>query len=169
VDTALERVGYAAAELLDSLMEGRPAPKLPILFPPRGMVVRASSDALSVTDPDVVAALRFIREHACDPVDVSDVVRHVNLSRSTLQRRFRELLGRSVHDEILRMRLLRAQELLVETDLPLAQIADRAGFRHSEYLSAVFKQRLGLTPGNYRSSHARRPPIRNGRNGSGEG
>jgi len=167
VDTALERVGYAAAELLDSLMDGGPAPKEPILFPPRSMVVRASSDALSVTDTDVVTALRFIREHACDPVDVSDVVRHVNLSRSTLQRRFRELLGRSVHDEILRMRLLRAQELLAETDLPLARIADRAGFRHSEYLSAVFKQRIGMTPGNYRTSHARHPaPLRNGRNGA---
>lgn len=169
VDTALDRVGYAAAELLDALMEGRPAPRQPLLFGPRALVVRASSDALSVSDADIVAALRFIREHACDPVDVSDVVRHVTLSRSTLQRRFRELLGRSVHDEILRMRLLRAQELLAETDLPLAQIAERAGFRHSEYLSAVFKQRLGLTPGSYRLTHTRRPAARNGRsNGIGE-
>ena len=136
-------------------MAGRPAPRQPMLFAPCGLVVRASSDAVSVSDADIVAALRFIREHACDPVDVSDVVRHVSLSRSTLQRRFRELLGRSVHDEILRMRLLRAQELLAETDLPLARIADLAGFRHSEYLSAVFKQRTGMTPGAYRLARTR--------------
>jgi LacI family transcriptional regulator len=157
VDTALDRVGYAAAELLDRLMAGESPPKEPILFPPRGMIVRASSDAMSVTDPDIAAALRFIREHACDPIDVDEVVEHVTLSRSTLQRRFRHLLARSVHDEILRRRLLRAQELLCETDLPLGPIAERAGFQHSEYLSAVFKQRLGQTPGQYRLAHSRLP------------
>lgn len=154
VDTALDRVGYAAAELLEQLMRGAPTPSAPILFPPRGLVVRASSDALSVQDGDVVAALRFIREHACDPIEVDDVVGHVALSRSTLQRRFRAMLGRGVHDEIQRIRLLRAKELLTETDLPLADIAKRAGFRYSEYLCAVFKQRVGQTPGRYRAVHA---------------
>jgi len=154
VETALDRVGYAAAELLERMMRGAAAPSEPILFPPRGLVVRASSDALSVQDSDVVAALRFIREHACDPIEVDDVVVHVALSRSTLQRRFRATLGHGVHDEILRIRLLRAKELLTETDLPLAQIAKRAGFRYSEYLCTVFKQRVGQTPGRYRSSVA---------------
>ena len=152
VETSLERVGYAAAELLDKLMAGGRPPREPILFPPRTLVVRASSDALNVNDADVVTALRFIREHACEPIGVDEVVAHVTLSRSTLQRRFRALLGRSVHDEILRMRLLRAQELLAGTDLPLADIAARAGFQHSEYMSVVFKQRLGQTPGRYRSA-----------------
>jgi LacI family transcriptional regulator len=157
VDTALDRVGYAAAELLDDLMAGGKPPAESVLFPPHGLVVRASSDALSVSDTDVVTALRFIREHACEPIGVDEVVKHVTLSRSTLQRRFRLLLGRSVHDEILRMRLLRARELLIETDLPLTQIAERAGFQHSEYLSVVFKQRLGQTPGKYRAAHASVP------------
>lgn len=154
VETALDRVGYAACELLDRLMSGQTAPEEPILFAPQGLVVRASSDALSVADADVVAALRFIREHACDPIDVDDVVRHVTLSRSTLQRRFRLILARSIHDEIVRRRLMRAQELLAETALPLAQIAERAGFQHSEYLSAVFKQRIGQTPGRYRATRS---------------
>jgi LacI family transcriptional regulator len=57
------------------------------------------------------------------------------------------LLGRSVHDEIVRVRLVRARELLQQTDLPLAEIAERAGFRHQEYMGAVFRRRLRQTPG----------------------
>ena len=83
-------------------------------------------------------------------------MRIVPLSRSVLQRRFRALLGRSVHDEIVRLRLTRARELLQETDLPLAEIAERAGFRHQEYMGAVFRRRLHVTPGSLRRSRWRR-------------
>jgi LacI family transcriptional regulator len=74
----------------------------------------------------------------------------LTLSRSTLQRRFRQFLGHSVHDEIVRVRLNRAQELLAETDLPLSLVAQRSGFNHQEYLGAVFRARLGRTPASYR-------------------
>ena len=66
------------------------------------------------------------------------------------QRRFRAALKRSVHQEILNARLKRAQELLAETDLALAEIAERTGFKHQEYLGAVFKARLGSTPAQFR-------------------
>ena len=101
-------------------------------------------------------SLRFIREHACEDIEVDDVVRTVPISRSVLQRLFRDLLGRSIHDEIIRVRLSRARELLQETDLPLVEIAERAGFRHQEYMGAVFRQRLGITPGTLRTRKKRR-------------
>jgi len=114
-----------------------------------------STDSLAVDDRNVAQSLRFIREHACDPIDVDDVVRTVPVCRSVLQRLFRELLGRSVHDEIIRVRLSRARELLQETELPLIEIAERTGFRHQEYMGAVFRQRLGVTPGALRSRETR--------------
>jgi LacI family transcriptional regulator len=141
------RVGYEAARLLDQLMHGAEAPAAPVLLPPRGVVARKSTDALAVEDRSVAQALRYIREHGCESIEVDDVVRAVPLSRSVLQRRFRTLLGRSVHDEIVRVRLVRARELLQQTDLPLAEIAERAGFRHQEYMGAVFRRRLRQTPG----------------------
>jgi LacI family transcriptional regulator len=140
------RVGYEAARLLSLLMSGAERPLKPIFCPPRGVHARASTDTLAVDDRAVAGALRFIRENGCTPIDVDDVVRRAAVSRSVLQRRFRALLGRSVHDEIVRVRLARARELLQGTDLPLAEIAERTGFKHQEYMGAVFKQRLQQTP-----------------------
>src|SRR5882724_4840647 len=150
------QVGYEAARLLDALMRDGATPEAPTLLPPKGVHARVSTDSLAVDDRNVAQSLRFIREHACEPIDVDDVVRAVPISRSVLQRLFRDLLGRSMHDEIIRARLSRARELLQETDLPLIEIAERAGFRHQEYMGAVFRQRLGITPGTLRRRRKRR-------------
>ena len=53
------------------------------------------------------------------------------------------------------VRLQRAKQLLVESDLPLAVIANRTGFSHVEYLSAAFRQAFGSPPATYRREHAR--------------
>lgn len=144
------RVGYEGAALLDRLMAGQPPPERPVYVPPLGIVTRLSTDVLAVDDPAVVQALRIIREHACDGIGTSDVLEQVPLSRSTLQRRFRRLLGRSVHDEILRVRLRRVRELLARTELPIETVSDKAGFLHRQYLGEVFKAKTGLTLAEYR-------------------
>ena len=95
--------------------------------------------------------MRFIREYACDGIGIDDIVAHVPLSRSTLQRRFRKVLGRTVHDEILRVRLRRVHELLVDSELPLESVADKAGFAHRQYLGEIFKARTGYTLAQYRA------------------
>jgi LacI family transcriptional regulator len=144
------RAGYEAAQLLDRLMTGEHPPAEPLLFPPLGVAERRSSDAYAVDDPEVVAALRFIREHACEGITVASVVRAVPLSRRMLEHRFRKLVRRSPHDEITRIRMDRVCRLLRETDLPLATIATRAGYAHADYLSAAFKKYMGATPRAYR-------------------
>ena len=60
-------------------------------------------------------------------------------------------MRRSVHQEILAAKIKRAQHLLLKSDLPLATVAARAGFKHQEYLGAVLKERLGKTPGEIRA------------------
>ena len=126
------------------------------MLPPKGVHARVSTDSLAVDDANVAQSLRFIREHACEGIEVDDVVETVPISRSVLQRLFRDLLDRSIHDEIIRVRLSRARQLLQETDLPLIEIAERAGFRHQEYMGAVFRLRLGITPGTLRMRKRRR-------------
>ena len=150
-------IGYEAAALLDRLMSGEPEPETPVSIPPAEVVARQSTDVSFISDPDVAAAMRFIREHACEGIGVEDVLAQVPVSRSVLQRRFRKLLGRSIHGVIASVRLQSAKKLLVETDLPLAVIAKRAGFSHVEYLCAAFRQAVGLPPGIYRREHARLP------------
>ncbi|MHB8901503.1 MAG: XylR family transcriptional regulator, partial [Thermoguttaceae bacterium] len=82
-----ERVGYEAASVLNRMMRGEQPPREPILIEPLGVVVRGSSDAMAIEDRQIALAVRFIREHACDGISVCDVVRHVPLSRSGLERR----------------------------------------------------------------------------------
>ncbi|RYD29850.1 MAG: DNA-binding transcriptional regulator [Verrucomicrobiaceae bacterium] len=151
VDPAHDQVGYEAARLLAGLMAGGDIRTTELVLPPRAVASRYSSEILAISDRVVGKALRLIRERACDGIGVDDVVDAVPVSRSVLQRRFRSALGTSVHDEILAARLKRAKQLLVETELSYTEIAERAGFRHQEYLGAVFKIHTGKTPGRYRA------------------
>jgi LacI family transcriptional regulator len=151
--TDAERIGFEAAGLLDQIMEGKELAQHRVLVPPLGIVVRQSTDVTATTDPHVAKAVRFIRLHATDGIDVSDVLRHVMISRTALDKRFLEALGHTPHEEILRVRLKRASELLAETDLTLETVADRCGFNHGEYLGAVFLRETGQTPGDFRDQH----------------
>jgi AraC-like DNA-binding protein len=87
------------------------------------------------------------------------VAAYAGLSISVLQRRFRAVLHESIHDTIIRSRIRLARELLIGTELPLVDIAEKVGFNHCEYMGSVFKARLGETPAavrkEYQASHAR--------------
>jgi LacI family transcriptional regulator len=144
------RIGYEAAALLDSMMKGSRATEMLRLIPPVGVVIRQSSDVTAIADPRLADALRFIRERACDAIGVDDVIDHVNLSRSTLQRLFRTVLGKSILDAITEVRVQRVKQLLAETDLTLAEIARRTGYAYSEYLSTSFKRESGKSPSSFR-------------------
>jgi len=146
-----EGAGFAAAELLQQRMT-RPHRRVRnVALPPRGLVTRQSTDALSLDDPRLVAAVRLIRERACSGLRVADIQQAVRLSRRELETRFRKHLGRSPHQELLRVRLQHAKHLLVETNLTLAAIAGRCGFVHPEYFSIVFKRLVGVPPGAWRN------------------
>ena len=147
------RVGYESAALLDRLMRGEQPPQEPLVVPPRGIVVRQSSDIVAIDDAAVAAALRFIREHACHGVSVAEVIGRVGLSRTVLERRMRAAIGRTPGEEIVRVRFARVKALLAETDLTVAEIADRCGMEHPQYLAASFKKQFGMTPGAFRRRH----------------
>ncbi|HMO64066.1 MAG TPA: DNA-binding transcriptional regulator, partial [Verrucomicrobiota bacterium] len=148
----VRRTGYEAAALLDRLMQGERVPPAGRLFAP----ARQSTDVVAVDDRHVSAAARLIREHACEGLTVAELLKQVPLSRRVLEQRFRRLLGRSPHEHILQTRLERVKQLLVETELPLAQVAERTGFAHVEYLSVAFKKHAGVPPSDYRAGRGRR-------------
>jgi LacI family transcriptional regulator len=147
-----EQAGYEAAAVLDGMMRGRKPPRQRTLLEPLGIVTRQSSDVVAIEDEELAAAVRFIREHACEGITVDDVLGAVAVSRSTLERGLRRVLGRSPNVEIRRVQLNRVQQLLIETDLPLSVIAARAGFRHLPYMCEAFKKQYGRPPGAYRAA-----------------
>lgn len=144
-----ERIGYEAARVLERLMRGRSVQRR-IEIAPLGVVSRQSSDVVAVEDARLGAALRHIREHACEGIGVDEVLRAAPMSRSTLERGLRSVLGRSPADELLRVRLEAAKRLLAETDLKLSAVAQRSGFRHAQRLCERFRAAFGETAGGYR-------------------
>ncbi|HON48279.1 MAG TPA: helix-turn-helix domain-containing protein [Kiritimatiellia bacterium] len=145
-----EEIGYRAARLLDALMHRRNQQVTHILVDPVTIVERASTDLIATSNRVVADALRVIRQQACDGIGVSQVARAIGVSRSTLDTHFRREVGRSVHNEVLRVQINTARTLLATTDLPLGEIARRAGFCHAQYLSSIFRRKCGQTPGDYR-------------------
>src|SRR6266852_4621631 len=150
VDLAPETIGYEAAALLDRMMARRRPPAQEIYVPPRGIVTRLSTDVLATPDPAVSKAVGFIRSHACDHILVGDVLEHVKLSRSALEPKIKQVIGRTIHQQICRVQIERAKVLIATTDLPTKQIAAQTGFRYVQYLTRVFRKTTGLTPAVYR-------------------
>lgn len=157
---AAERIGYRAAVILDQLMQNRPPDETHVQVPPLGIAERLSTDVMAIDDEDVAAAIQMIRFRACEGLTVSDILTEVPIARSSLERRFRQYLGRSPQAEIRRVQIKRACQLLRDTELSLVQISRLTGFKHSEYFSVVFKREVKQTPGRYRDASrakARKP------------
>lgn len=162
VENDTERIGYEAGALLRRMiLEGHTGHDR-IYVPPRGVVERDSTGSIAIDDPRVAQALSIIRRRISNPPDVDELARSVHVSRRTLERKFRQTLGRSPGEEILRLKIERIQELLRTTPLGLDQIATRLGFDHPEYLSVLFKRRTGMTPGQYRRQQTGQVRARGG-------
>jgi LacI family transcriptional regulator len=154
VDPDFFRVGYLAAELLDRILhDGYDARAERIRVPPRRVVEQASSDFAGIGDTFAVQAARFIRRHACEDLRVTDVVDAVPLSRRPLERRFRRIFGRTLLEEIQRLRIAEAARLLTHTRLPVSEVAQESGFKSHARFTQLFGQTVGVSPAEYRRNH----------------
>ncbi|MFA6287354.1 MAG: substrate-binding domain-containing protein [Opitutaceae bacterium] len=144
------KIGYAAGVLLDRLIATGAKTAESVQLPAGEIVSRRSTDVIYSEDEAVARAVRFIREHATANPYVGDVVKVAGISRTALQTRFRAVLGRSPLQEILRVRVARAQALLTETTLPMTTVAERCGFPDSQRFCMLFRRVAGVTPTGYR-------------------
>ena len=147
------RTGYEAAALLDRLMRGEVVEEKAIFVEPTGVATRGSTNVLAIEDPEISMAIRYIRQHATEEIQVDDILALLPLSRRILEFRFKKLIGRTPHEEIERVRIDLTKQLLVETELSLASIAHRVGYKHVEYMCVAFKRATGSPPGKYRQKH----------------
>ena len=149
VDPAADIIGYRAAELLLNIVEGGKPPARPILIPPRGVIQRESTATAFLDDDLLGMAIGFIREHATKPIEVSDVLDNVPISRRSLERRFRERLGRSPADEIRRVQMDHAKRLLLDSEQKPATIGRAVGYKRFRSFAAAFRREVGMTPMQY--------------------
>lgn len=154
------RMGFEAGRLLERMLKGQATPATMTRLPPDGVVTRQSTDTVAIRDADIVAALRFIREHHAEPIGMPDLLRAVPTYRHRLERGFRRHLGRTVMEEVRRVRVERAKRLLATTDLPVEEIAVRCGFAGASKFGIAFRKETGRTPTQHRRQA--RPAHREG-------
>jgi len=142
-----EKIGFEAAALLDRLMRGKPAPDGDILFPPEGVVERASTNVLAVEDNASLAeALRFIHQNLARPIGVEDIRRHASVSRRWLEMAFKKKLRTTPHVYISQARVKKAKGLLAEVrKLRFKQVALDCGFGSTRQLNVIFQRFTGLS------------------------
>jgi LacI family transcriptional regulator len=148
-----QEVGYRAAELLHRILRGDVSSDTQMRIKPVGVVERQSTAALAVADPDVAAVLRHIHQHALSGLQAGEVFRAIPVARRSIEIRFRRLLGRTVQEEIGRVRLERARFLLTRTHLSIAAIAQQCGFSCQSDLSKGFARVYRTTPLRFRQEH----------------
>jgi len=122
---------------------------------PTHVVARLSSDVLAIDDQSVAGALRYIRQHGTENIGPKEVVANSDVSRRLLERRFRKALGRTIHDEIQRVRVALVKAMLVETRMSLKEIAHALDFAGVPQVSRYFHKATGLSPMQYRKQFAR--------------
>jgi LacI family transcriptional regulator len=146
------KIGYEAGAEIDRMITaGKPTPKSKGLAP-IGLHARQSTDTIFVGDEVVSKALRHIRSSATTSPYINDIARVAGVARTTLQKRFRAVIGRSMLDEIQRVRIETAKELLRSGDLSLEMISERCGFSSSQRFSVLFRQHTGMPPNRFRRS-----------------
>lgn len=152
VDQAARRIGYEAATLLDRMIKRgrRAAAGARVVVPPIEVVSRTSTDAMATSDEAVKTSLLRLRSHPLVKPDISSIAEEVCLSRSTLEARFKAVVGRSIHDESVRLRVAAIRRLITQTDLPLKTISARAGFSSIQYMTTFFNRHTGTTPARLR-------------------
>ena len=155
VAICFERAGYESAGVLSRMMRGDKQTPSRIVVRASHVVPRRSTDIIAVEDANLAKALAFIRDHARKDMSVSEVARVAGVSRRALENRFRKLLNRSPLDEIRQTRANQIARLLVETELPVSQIAEATGFEDVRHVARYFRIVRGISPLVYRRTFVR--------------
>lgn len=150
IEIGYDRIGYAAAELLDRLMRGEAVPGHPVRLAPLGLVVRESTDFFAVDHPVVASALAFIAANSHRSINPGDVASAVSTETRTLQNYFNKTIQRPIAMVIRRVRIERAKRELTQSTRGLAEIARETGFNNIQRLYEVFRREVGISPSAYR-------------------
>jgi LacI family transcriptional regulator len=153
VSLDVEKAAFAACGLLDKMMARKKMPPQTVIVHPNRVVTRQSTNIVAVEDKLVGQALQFIHRNAKKLIQVDDVIKALNVSRRSLHDKFRKTLRRTVHSEIIRVRIDLICQMLVETDLSISDIAFNLGYDNANHIARYFKQKMGISPADYRKRH----------------
>ena len=143
------KAGIVAAQLLNELML-RPAISQVRHFGVGCIVRRESTRRANASDAQIMKSLEYIRRHACEGIDVPDVVREIGCSRRYADLRFAKTVGWSILQEIRRVKIEKVKELLRNTRKPIGVVADFCGFRSCDDMRRTFRRFEGCSLSDWR-------------------
>lgn len=97
----------------------------------------------------------FMRNHLTHPLSRRQVAEAVHLSPAHLARVYRQVTGKTLNDRLTELRVEYGKQLLLESTLSVTQVGLSVGYRSFSHFSAVFKDRVGIPPSDYRLSGGR--------------
>ena len=102
-----------------------------------------------------ISCRKLLDKSSDNPMSLSDIAEQLNVSISTLQRRFKEASGMTVIEYIRLQRLDKSRRDLVENGLSIGEIAYTAGYKHVANFVSAFKREYSVSPNAYRKIHSR--------------
>lgn len=156
IDVDIERGGYEAAAMALQMMKDPSFEGTDIVLQPLHIITRESSNLITTKDLQVHQALTFIHSNVTHKIQVSDVLKHVPLSRRLLEQRFLKATGKTIYQYISELRIDYFARLLLETDEPVGELAARMDEPDPKSLSRRFKELKGCTPSAYRKQKLRK-------------
>lgn len=153
VEMDVENGGYMTCKLLHQrILSGSKMP-FDVVIHPVGIKERQSSFSHHISDPMIMDMVRYIDENYFRDISVKDIFSLVPLSRRSLEMKFKKIMGTSVYQYLISVRIEHLAYLLTTTDRPLADLAFEVGFNDSSNISRIFKNCKGCTPIEYRRNN----------------
>ncbi len=156
IDVDIERGGYESARLAEQMFREGNYVGRDIVLQPLSIVTRTSSNVMATRDTGIHSALEFINSNIDHKILVTDVLKHVPMSRRLLEQRFLKATGSTIYQYISRLRVDRFAQLLLETSDSIADIAARMDEPDPKNLSRRFQALKGCTPSAFRKQNLRK-------------
>lgn len=154
ISQAVEKGGYDVAALIDSLMNNPDQEYHDIIVEPTSVITRQSTDIYATSDSYISIILKYIHQNADKKMNVKDLTKLVPLSRRLLEVRFKQVTGQPIYSYLLNLRIERFAQKLLESDIPIVEIAMNIGFMDYKNISRQFKNIKGHTPSEYRTLYS---------------
>jgi LacI family transcriptional regulator len=149
----VENAGYETARLLDNLIVGTEMQGQQIIVTPTNVVQRQSTDILAVNDPDLIEAIKFMKQNAKNRISVDKIVQATNVGRRTLERKFKKTIRKTILAELKHIRIGLISKMLVETNMQISEIVSSSNFSDIEHISRYFKKEKGVSLSQFRKLH----------------
>lgn len=150
IDVDIEAGGYRTAQLIEKLVADPDAPAQDILLNPGHIVSRMSTAAYATDDTQIAKAILYIHHNYQNKITVNDVLQEVALSRRLLERRFKNVTGRSIYQYITDLKLKQFARQLLESEDLVVNIAMALGENDTKNISRLFKKVYGCAPNEWR-------------------